>query len=368
MSNNPLNEHMDLVTGECRETNGSTRAIILFGSYGRDEGAWIRNRDGRLLPYNDYDLLLVVDKKVDEASINTLCRNLATQIGIKWMDVKQATPRDLSEMKPTIQNYEIKTASKVIHGDPEVLGLIPAIDPTAFSLQEAETLFLNRLWTFMGCLDEKGLGLDRSGEEARFFRNQMAKAVLAVIDMLLLEQNKYCTIQKNRLSRVQPLVGDRDDYGLMEWAVREKLEPSAETISSENITDLYHRTKDLFTKESLSVLSRYYGTRLADCKDLESYFLRTQVYTLRVWARSLKKRSMYPLRRLAVKLAQILILSAWERDGIRQDRLSKGIFYLRKLDKSIPVNIGWDTARLEAARLRMEPDGNSTDTDRRPAQ
>jgi len=32
------------------------RAILLYGGYGRDEGSWIVENDGRRRPYNNYDI------------------------------------------------------------------------------------------------------------------------------------------------------------------------------------------------------------------------------------------------------------------------------------------------------------------------
>ena len=53
-----LNQFFSIIIDEIKPLN--PQAIIIYGSYGRNEGAWILDKNN-FLPYNDFDIVIVDD-------------------------------------------------------------------------------------------------------------------------------------------------------------------------------------------------------------------------------------------------------------------------------------------------------------------
>lgn len=66
---------------------------------------------------------------------------------------------------------------------------------------DLDILYKTRMWTLLGSWS--GPFRDIEGEDARFFRNQMAKCVLAACDMILIKNRAYSTSYKRGLSKHQ---------------------------------------------------------------------------------------------------------------------------------------------------------------------
>ena len=56
--------------------------IVLYGGYGRNEGSIIINDDGECKPYNDFDILLIVDSKIEVQQIKKM--SLSNSDTWKW--------------------------------------------------------------------------------------------------------------------------------------------------------------------------------------------------------------------------------------------------------------------------------------------
>lgn len=352
--NERLLRDIEIINGKL-DQNLSSLAKVLCGGPGRNEGSWIIENDDKYRPYNDYDILLVVRKKIPREVIDSLRKDLADQIGIRWVDVAQKTPVELKKLKPSIYNYDLKYASKVIQGDPNVLNLIPEIDAAKLPLKEGETLFFTRLWTLLGLLDEEGFKVDQKGEESRFFRNQMAKAVLAVVDVLLLPKGAYNPCYKERVKRLSKLYPEKRELcDLSEWALEEKLFPKAPNMKAREIEKLYQKVHHYFFSEMYSLLTKYYRRRIDSPKGIERH-LKWGVNNLikRVgWI--VLRRNLNWERRIEVNLAQSYMAAAFNNDVHYKEFLQRGINYIRYLDKSFAENASWDEARVRVAELRME--------------
>lgn len=350
-----LEAHLQQIVGSVIPLCTGLIATILYGGYGRDEGSWIIEQNDICRPYNDYDILLVVENKIPIERIELLRKYLAKQIGIRWVDIGQKTPAELKKIKSSIYNYDLKYASKVIQGDPNILNLIQEIDAAKLPLKEGETLFFTRLWTLLGSLDEKGFSVDQAGEGSRFFRNQMAKAVLAVVDVLLLQKCAYHPSYKERvklLSKFYPEKGELCE--LAKWALEEKLFPKAPNMKADEIEKLYQKAHYYFFSEMYNLLTKYYRHRIDSPKGIEKH-LKWGVTNLikRVGWIALRKNMNWE-RKIAVNLAQSYIATAINSDTNYQKWLQKGISYIRYLDKSFAENASWDEARVRVAELRME--------------
>ena len=329
-------------------------AIVLHGAYGRGEGSWVAGADGGSRPYNDYDLLLLLNKKIPPDTLNRYQRQLADALAIRWVDIGQKTKQALRRLRPSIYNYDLKYASKVIYGDSKVLELIPHIRPEALPLREAETLFLTRLWTLLGSLDEDGLSVSRDGDDSMFFRNQMAKAVLAVVDVLLLQKSSYHWSYKERIRTAIRLYPDLSDlHDKFKWALEEKLHPKSVPMSTSSVVKLYAEVHHLFFKHMTGALSQLYNRKITSVAEFEQAYrssLHTTIKRIGYW---LLKRTLRFERVLRINIAQAYIAAAYGQAACKTHDLQYGVELMRSVDPSVPMNLSWDEARVRVAKLRM---------------
>ncbi len=130
-------------------------AIIMYGGYGRGEGAWVSNKGGAL-PYNDYDILIISNSTVDKGKLLLLRKELAKKIGISWVDISIMKKKKLKRLKPSIFNFDLKNGSEVIYGDSSIQDSIPEFKPSNIPLKEIRILFYTRL--FLPELSPKNMG------------------------------------------------------------------------------------------------------------------------------------------------------------------------------------------------------------------
>lgn len=352
-TNAVLQRHTGIIIDWCCSLLGSAEALILYGGYGRGEGSWVRHEDG-WRPYNDYDLVAVVKHKVAYEKVKQLRKDLAQELGIQWVDISQKTRRKLARLKPSIYNYDLKYASTVIYGDPAILDVIPTMDAARLPLKEALTLFLTRLWTFLGSLDEQGLGQALEGEAAMFFRNQMAKALLAAVDVELLLKGAYhpsYQMRVERLGRDDALPEETRD--LFRWALTEKLRPRGPAMTAEEVTHLYDQVHGIFLAFMLKALSRYFGKALSTVEEIATAYLwHWDTVFMRV-IYPFAKRSLRFERVVKVNLVQMYIFGAYRPEqDVDGPLLTRTCSLLRKLDPDLSKDMTWDQARLAAAELR----------------
>lgn len=350
-----LERDLARIVAACLELVPDPQAIVLYGGYGRGEGSWYRDETAAWRPYNDYDLLLVCDERIPKARLAPLRTALAREIGIRWIDISVRSIGELAKSKPSILDYDTKYASRVVHGDSKVLDHIPEIRADRLPSVEARVLYFTRLYTLVGSLDADGFETTLAGERSRFFRNQLAKAVLAVVDVLLLGDGAYDASYRVRVDRVRQRYPERSELTeLAAWALAEKLRPTAPAMDGAAIRELYFRVRELFLSEMYVALGRHFGRDIRGPEDVEfsMRWLPAQLARRVYWLA--KFRSRIKERELAVGLAQAYLVSACRREGIFERDLGKAFKLLRFVDSQIPPRLDWNAARLESARLRME--------------
>ena len=233
-------------------------AIILCGGYGRGEGAWIQDIDGNPAPYNDYDIAVVSKKSFSNADYEKLRTKIASKIGISWIDIDWYTPEQLENLSPTIKNFDLLHASTVIYGDQNILKSVHDIDSKKIGEYDIVTLYKTRIWTFLGSW--KGDFHNLIGDEAVFFKNQMAKAILAACDMLLVKDKQYTPSYKERVKLVKSQYECNGKIKeLSEWALKEKLYPSSESISVDYMERLSWDSNCIWCQALQVAMGKRYG-------------------------------------------------------------------------------------------------------------
>lgn len=353
--NKILNQHLGVIVDDCKEALPELTAIILYGSYSHGEGSWIQETDGCWRPYNDYDILIVTERMLAHKTLSEFKKSLAKKIGIQWVDLSQVHPAKLKRLKPSILNYDLKYVSKVIYGDINILKLIPEFSKSSIPMIEIQTLYFTRLYTLIGSLGEHGLESDLEGDDSRFFRNQMAKAILAIVDVLLLMRYSYDPSYRLRVERVAELYPKKEKFlELSRWALNEKLRPQALKMEAKAVKELYDDVCEYYFSEMHRGLSKHYSRCVSGPRDIERFvkWLPLNVLKRLYWICRFCGFKME--KRIAVMLAQSYVASAYYYGRTGEDYLLCGNELLQKVDPKLPSEMGWNQARLQAARLRME--------------
>ena len=140
---------------------------------------------------------------------------------------------------------DLLEASKLIWGE-DYICRVPKLDKRSIGEYDLDVLYRTRMWTLLGSWS--GSFHDIQNDEARFFKNQMAKCVLAACDMILLKNHAYTTSYKDKAIIASKFSNDTTFEKLATWAINEKLFPSNTSLSSEEMVSLYEAARSIFFK------------------------------------------------------------------------------------------------------------------------
>ena len=350
-----LDHHLAMVVKACHDLVPDLRAVILYGGYGRGEGSWYQNTRGECTPYNDYDVCVVSDSFIDRIVVNSVARDLAETIGIRWIDLSIVHPAQLARLQRSIYSFDLKNASTVIEGDGEILDLIPSFAASEIPLKDVAILYFTRLFTLLGCFDETDFINEVTGDSSRYFRNQMAKAVLAVVDVLLLTRGSYHTSYQRRVELVADIWPSKEEVvKLSNWALTEKLRPQAPSMTCDEVAALYRSVRRIFLSEMYAGLGEYFCRTIREPSDIEHCAKWQLNSVLKRIYRLLRKRNWSPEREVNLQLAQSYLVAGYDRHEPDARSLRNAIRLLRKVDSSLPETMNWEVARQSAIRLRLE--------------
>ncbi|BAX78641.1 hypothetical protein [Labilibaculum antarcticum] len=355
--NNKLNNEIQIIVNESiKLVSDSLLAIVLYGSYGRGEGAFFSDEEGKIRTYNDFDIILVVSDLLEQEIINEISNTLSDKLDVKWIDISQKSKKTLKNLKLSIFNYDFKYGSRVIYGDNLILEDIPKFQNIHLSLKEAETLYFTRIWTFLGSLPKNGFESGVSGEDSRFFKNQMAKAILAIVDIVLLQKKCYDTSYRKRVELINNTCQNKPDLiKWSNWAIKEKCRPSGNKLSPLDVETMYSEIANIFLVEMFHVLSIYYKKKINCSKDIESslrFSFSEFVVTTKLF---LKNKRLKYIKNKKIGLAQSYLLEAYIKEGKQKvDLINKSKKIVKSIDSSIDLRkLDWNELRLLVSELRM---------------
>lgn len=275
-------------------------AGILLGGYGRGEGTPFIHPDGSQAPFNDYDLVAIVEK-LDapvRQKFKTLEQQLSSELDIP-VDLYPYGKQALSSCEFSLLNYEMKYGHMVVWGDEHVLDVMPDYPHGAVPPSEGTRLLLNRGKLL---LDIK-LRLARSEaltdkERIRFLKF-ISKAWLALGDCALLAEGTYdisYSVKRERITSISDTPKPStvieeylDAIDLKEWG------DYSARLSNTNVADEFIRVRDTFL-EFYDWYRKLYAGR-------EGPFFKTMLLNL-IWNRW--PYLSHPRRRLYEALPELL--------------------------------------------------------------
>ncbi len=188
-------------------------AGILLGGYGRGEGTPFVNADGSQAPFNDYDLVVVVDRqgRAVHQKFQALEKQLTEELGLT-VDLCPYRISHLRKCEFSLLNYEMKYGHKVVWGDEKILDALPGYPHDSIPLSEGSRLLLNRGKLLLDIQRRLALPEPLTEEECIRFIKFIFKVRLAFGDCALLAEGKYDISYTTKKTRI-PGIGtcpDRD--------------------------------------------------------------------------------------------------------------------------------------------------------------
>jgi hypothetical protein len=354
--NTKLNSEIELIKKVIvPKMNGSLISIILYGSYGRGEGAFYLDDIGNMRTYNDFDIILVLNSLVSSKSIHEISKELNDKLDVKWIDISQKTPKTLRNLKISVFNFDLKYGSRVIYGDQNILDKTPHFKAMNINLREAQTLYFTRLWTFLGSLPIDGFDRKLNSDEVRFFNYQMSKAILAVVDVILIRKGDYCSSYQKRVDKVRKISIISNDFKpLIEWAIKQKLSPSNEELSNVEVKERYEEILNVFLSEMYSALSIYHKKSIKDSFNLKKAVLGSKSLWLDFFKSVIKTRKFDYMKKIKLDVIQSFLAEAFLKEGKNQEELFKEAKkLLKQIEPSRKIdNLDWHELRIIISSLK----------------
>jgi len=299
--------------------------LLLGGGYGRGEGGVLRTCSGDK-PYNDLEFyvfirgaLLLAERRW-RGALHELGESLSPEAGLE-VEFKLMTNAKLRRSEPTMFYYDLVMGNRRVVGDESLLaGCEHHRDAAKIPLHEAARLLMNRCSGLLYAaerLSRKTFG----AEEADFVGRNIAKAQLALGDVLLTARGQYHWSCRERHRRLESLAFEnaawrepmlRHHAAGMEF----KLHPIRSEATRDALAAQHAELKELARSLWLWLESRRLGTAFGSVREYaehpaakcpETSPLKNLLVTARAFGLS-SVSTQYPRERLLRTLPVLL----WE--------------------------------------------------------
>ena len=240
-------------------------AGILLGGYGRGEGTPFINADGSQAPFNDYDLVVIVDTVNSAVKVHfqALEKELSAAVGLP-VDLCPYQVSHLRKCEFSLLNYEMKLGHLVLWGADDVLAAMPNYDPRALPLSEGSRLLLNRGKLLLDIKRRLATAEPLDAEERVRFIKFIQKVWLAFGDAALLAAGEYHLSYAEKKKLIFNLSTPPDSdvvvagflgaVELKEWGDYAALEPFDVDAEFRRVVELYIRFLPWYRGQYLSLI------------------------------------------------------------------------------------------------------------------
>jgi len=213
-------------------------SIILFGGFGRGEGTF-EEKNGKIIPLNDYDVYVVTKNKVSEEKLEAVGKKCSAMLGKgggefveEWneiydkdeyfhVDLRWLGYNELKHLKKINRTYELKYGSTIIYGE-DVRNLIPDIQ---VPLSEAFRYLTNPAGHLLLCMDKRRLNGKFKGDEKFYMLHHIAKSYLACASSLIISSGTFEPNYTDTVKTCKKLYGKKFPKLIkkIEWALKLKV-------------------------------------------------------------------------------------------------------------------------------------------------
>lgn len=209
-----IDKYMKVIVGKIKDEIPDIVSIILFGGYGRGEGAVeFVGKKPRVL--NDFDIYLITKKQIDDDFLEELgkkCSELIGKGGLEYpenynkkfdfetffnVDLRCIPYSRLRNLPPIVRYFELKNSSMLVYGK-NIFPLIPEIKQEDLPFSEGIRLLSNRMMSMFLSMKEEYFGKTPSRDEVGIINYYIAKAYLACCESLLLFAKKFQPTYRGR--------------------------------------------------------------------------------------------------------------------------------------------------------------------------
>ncbi|MEO8070457.1 MAG: hypothetical protein ABI652_03575, partial [Acidobacteriota bacterium] len=234
-----VREHMASLVAAVVDALPDVQAVVLGGSFGRDEGGVLRRSspsratgDGLscLSPVNDYDIVVVApgEAEVHARTLRRLAPGLAVRFDIDfvhfsvWPTIDPALPL-------TLANYDFRYGSRVLFGDPDLAAALPRYAAADIPIDEGLQLICNRLGGLLTAIGWPSPDRALTENEQRYLANQTMKGLIGLGDWHLLKVRAHDVSYQTRQERFRWLAAGlgvpQEQRLVIDEAYRLKLRP-----------------------------------------------------------------------------------------------------------------------------------------------
>lgn len=324
------------------------KAILLSGGYGRAEGSWLMEQEN-FRPYNDYDFTVIVKDNTSKSLKNIITDDLASEIGINWIDIDVYTEEMLRCLRPTIKNYDIINGSTIIYGDQNILNITPTINVKNFTNKEIYTLYFTRAYTMLFSTPFDAKIINLSDDKMVFLRNQLAKGFLAVQDcQLLTEYNYYNSSYKKRFSYFSSVSDDCNKKKWFEWALNEKMEPRVKTDSVEFVQSAHYALFNFYINDMNKYLGCYFHNFSLSPKNIKKiHYTKFEMIGKYLLSKYSKKFEQFE-KQIYLNIIQYILIHTYpgySKSGFFDEQVEYLSRLVRKIDDDYDLPITWQNTR-----------------------
>jgi len=258
--NDYIDGDLEIIKNEILKKIDGIECIILGGGFGRGEGSVIVNKS-KIQPINDYDIYVVTKYKVDAVKIKLIRLKLISLIKIRQIDIEFKTKNDLRFSKKTVANYDLKFASKLIYGNPDILNIIPDFKSNKILLSEC-LLPLNLYIISI----IQSYPSEYTAENDFWGKQQISKSILGWSMAILISEGKYHPSYITRQKLFKDLTNNKEMVDLVDFATDFKIKPVLNSKIDWN--ELWFKNLNIHLSTLEKIYSKYYNKKINNIFDI----------------------------------------------------------------------------------------------------